>query len=648
MRVEYKYWIVIIGVSGLLSACGSTSPKDSVFAQANVSTSVDDVSTGISDIAQMLSRIEKQSLLSQDVKTRNADLLKLADSYIQQRNCNAANIIIKHIQTSLTSSYDLAFANILKSECALETLSSIPSLVTKRNIIQLIQKWLDQANVADTLIKPVLGKTETNLVLRKKIAQGYLYAQKNEFALAIDALLSIENNSYFLTTQNHRNALWSWFAKANKDKRYRLSREFPILNDYLSLLDVIEDNNINDAVRQTNLRQWLATNASSVIAQNLPDQIETFLAITSVEKQSIAVLLPLSGRLSGQGEAIKQGVLSAYYANLSGNTSESQGLTSIEFIDTGSFPTIAASISQQQLAEFDSIIGPLLKSHVDQLNNLALTDKRQLLLNQPSTQTVNPFNLQASFALAPEQEAEQLVALMRRKKVQNPVLIRDNSNMTERMLNAFIIEWQRTSVRENAPTLQQIRYTDNKNMRIGITDSLDVLQSQKRIQQLSNLTTDTLQSVTRNRRDIDAFVVFSRPDDIELINPIIESSISLFSDEELPVFATSYSYNHKQNRNSLRDLRNLVFTDMPWLLPQGRQQSLSVQVDQLLNQPPSGYLRLFAFGYDSLAIVNNLAQLSTFPHMSIGGLSGTLSIDHENRLIRNLDSIAISDFTLGK
>jgi outer membrane PBP1 activator LpoA protein len=148
--------------------------------------------------------------------------------------------------------------------------------------------------------------------------------------------------------------------------------------------------------------------------------------------------------------------------------------------------------------------------------------------------------------------------------------------------------------------------------------------------------------VTRNRRDIDAFVVFARPNDVELINPIIETSISLFTSEQIPVFATSYSYDHKQSKNSQRDLRNLVFVDMPWLLPSGRENALSSKVDTLFNRPPSAFLRLFAFGYDSLALIDNLAQLSIFAHMSVNGLSGVLSIDQNQTLVRELSSLSIT------
>lgn len=267
------------------------------------------------------------------------------------------------------------------------------------------------------------------------------------------------------------------------------------------------------------------------------------------------------------------------------------------------------------------------------------------MLNQMQFEDAISTGLAASFSLAPEQEAQQVVALLRSRNIANPILIEDGSATSQRMKAAFVEAWDASSPVQQmkARPLQHIQYTDNKSMRIGITSALDVLQSENRIKQLSNLHADTVHSVTRNRRDVDAFVIFARPNDLELINPIIESSISLFTGEHIPVFATSYGYDHKQSKNSQRDLRNLIFVDMPWLLPSRRSEALSMTVDTLFNQPPSAFLRLFAFGHDAIAVVDNLAQLTTFEHLSVKGLTGNLSVNESQQLTRELSWLSINE-----
>ncbi len=188
-----------------------------------------------------------------------------------------------------------------------------------------------------------------------------------------------------------------------------------------------------------------------------------------------------------------------------------------------------------------------------------------------------------------------------------------------------------------------MKFTDNKSLRIGITAALDVLQSQQRISQMSNLSSEVVHSVTRNRRDVDAFVVFAQPQEVELLNPIIEASISLFTEDTLPVFATSYSYQHQLNKNSIRDLRNLVFVDMPFLMPAQRQQALAKEVDSLWNNPPSTFLRLFAFGFDAFQFSEQMQQLAFFSHTELSGMSGKLSVNGDREVVRQLPSALIAE-----
>ncbi|MGK0371947.1 MAG: outer membrane PBP1 activator LpoA protein, partial [Glaciecola sp.] len=50
-----------------------------------------------------------------------------------------------------------------------------------------------------------------------------------------------------------------------------------------------------------------------------------------------------------------------------------------------------------------------------------------------------------------------------------------------------------------------------------------------------------------------------------------------------------------------------------------------------------------AFGYDSLTLFDNLAQLSTFEHLSVKGLTGNLSINDRQQLTREMSWLAISN-----
>jgi outer membrane PBP1 activator LpoA protein len=252
------------------------------------------------------------------------------------------------------------------------------------------------------------------------------------------------------------------------------------------------------------------------------------------------------------------------------------------------------------------------------------------------------------FALAPEDEATQLANLMKKEGIRTPIIISNGSAVSRRMIEAFIAHWTALNGLDEIKRPKVVTFSDNKGLRIGITAALDVLQSQKRISQMSNLTTETVHSVTRNRRDVDAFVVFALPQQVELLNPIIEASISLFTERTIPVFATSYSYQHQLNKNSIRDLRNLVFVDMPFLMPTQRDSQLASQVDNLWNNPPSTFLRLFAFGYDAFQFSEKMQQLAYFSHTDLNGLSGKLSVNDKRQVTRDLPSAVIENDSINQ
>jgi hypothetical protein len=631
---------ILLSISYFLVACG-TAPTTRTTPEPELVSPVD--IKEVSMLSKRLAEIESTYLVTKDINARNQSLLVLATTFKNEANCNSAEIVVKHIQTSIQNQAQQAYANLLKAECALESLEKISDFTNKQPLLDLISTWLNHAQQTSAIAFDATFVDTGEFTTRTQIAYATLLADKGQYFPALKALLMSGNAIDFIPQPEYSNTIWKWFSLVERNERVALTNRFGLLNDYKTLLDTIEDSTINDNTRQTTINQWLLANANSEVANNLPQQVQNYLAISNRNNQNIAVLLPLSGRLSGQGEVIKQGILSAYYDRLAKPSSAYTDQVSIEFIDTGSLSNIKETINHERLLSYDTIIGPLLRTHIEQIEALNLTGKRQLLLNQSADVIDKPNILIASFSLSPEQEAEQLVALMRKQNISNPVIISDGSSMTRRMNDAFIAAWETSKLTDTRPhSLQQIQYTDNKSMRVGITSALDVLQSKNRIQQLSNISQERVYSVTRNRRDIDAFVVFARPNDVELINPIIETSISLFTNEQIPVFATSYSYDHKQSKNSQRDLRNLVFVDMPWLLPKGREQALSKNVDTLFNQPPSAFLRLFAFGYDSLALVDNLVQLSTFAHMSINGLSGVLSINQKQQLTRELASLSIT------
>ena len=375
--------------------------------------------------------------------------------------------------------------------------------------------------------------------------------------------------------------------------------------------------------------------------------------------ERVAVLLPLTGRLSTQGQAIKNGMVAAYMASKKPlpeklvepetdeltDSAQEEGHIGISAIETAPrYPELhffnSALKSPADMAEmvvgYDVVIGPLLKDNIGELSLLLPEDTTLLALNRVDSLEKPLTGEQYYFALAPEDEAVQLAQHVRDQNYKNPVIVSSMSGVPERMTEAFLRHWQDTSAEGEYSVPSVARFTDTKSMREGVSNLLDVAQSKDRITQIENLLSQQLYSVPRNRRDIDAIIIFASPEQTELLNPIIESSMSPFSDKVVPVYASSRSFSREFSRNSLRDLRNLTFTDMPWMLPDNPWSSMGTELDTLFPGQNSVLRRLFALGYDSWQVLPQLRHMRIMPYLTFSGMTGELSIDTGANLQRKL------------
>jgi len=664
----------------------------------------------LNNAEKSLQKAELEWLKNGDIEQRNSLLLAAAQDFQSGGECRRSDIIIANIEPFLENPIQQQYSLLLKAECAL--IQHYASGLSA----ELIQTPID------TMISWLTPITANQFIARKEVLIAHLAALHERWDLAANVLsqqldadspLNVDSspvnqlslsadglNALSLPSAAPEQILWKWFLKSSKSTQTTMGQSNPFMRAYLSLANILEDENLTDASRQQAIIFWQKQNPSHPLSINLPSGVKGYLAQTLKEVRNIAVLLPLSGRVEVQGDAIKQGIMTAYFAKLENITKNNPGETipNIRFLDTGSDTSrfVSDEITPEGLMQYDIVIGPLLREHVSLVKNFNLPDSMLVYLNRISRATSNigakdntvaallqdefvdlpnndsstlssdktlsqPNQDQAQdatlssktnaestsakvyFALAPEDEATQLANLMKKQGIRTPIIISNGSSLSRRMIDTFNEQWIALNGLDAIKPPKVVTFSDNKGLRVGITAALDVLQSQRRINQLSNLTSETVHSVTRNRRDVDAFVVFALPQQVELLNPIIEASISLFTERTIPVFATSYSYQHQLNKNSIRDLRSLVFVDMPFLMPEQRNSPLAEQVDTLWNKPPSSFLRLFAFGYDAFQFSEQMQQLAYFSHTDLKGLSGKLTVNEQRQVIRNLPSAIIQN-----
>ncbi|MFQ3251134.1 penicillin-binding protein activator [Glaciecola sp.] len=623
-----------------------------------------------------LKKAESEWLKNRDINQRNALLLAAAQDFQTGGECGRADIIIANIEPFLEDPLQQQYSSLLKAECVL---------------IQHYASGLSNELIPtpiDTMIGWLASITADPLISRKEVLIAHLAALHERWDLATN-VLSQQLRADSPLNQQQEQLLWKWFLKSSKSTQNTLGRSSEFMRAYSSLANILEDENLTDSSRQQAIQYWQQQYPTHPISVSLPEGVRGYLDQKLKEVRNIAVLLPLSGRVQVQGDAIKQGIMAAYFAKLENINKNNPGqvIPNITFLDTGSENNafVSDKITPEGLMEFDIVIGPLLRDHVTKVKSFNLPESMMVYLNRLSASSkqidkadsINSDDLAIAnleeelsgiidgstepssenssaavdaretakvyFALAPEDEAIQLANLMKKRGVRTPIIISNDSSVSRRMIDSFNQHWIALNGIDDITPPKIVTFSDNKGLRIGITAALDVLQSQRRIRQMSSLTTETVHSVTRNRRDVDAFVVFALPQQVELLNPIIEASISLFTERTIPVFATSYSYQHQLNKNSIRDLRNLVFVDMPFLMPKQRNSELAKLVDLSWNEPPSSFLRLFAFGYDAFQFSEQMQQLAYFSHTDLKGLSGKLSVNSARQVTRSLPSAVIEN-----
>jgi len=342
---------------------------------------------------------------------------------------------------------------------------------------------------------------------------------------------------------------------------------------------------------------------------------------------NIAVLLPLSGKQKAAGVAAQQGILAAYKSN---STSQ------LHFIDTNNidWSSLGLTFTEQNI---DYVIGPLLKSNVDNYLALSELSTDTLLLNISGKNSLR--DNQTAISMRPEDEAIQAADTLSRRHYKHPLIISDEDKVSQRITQNFIQQWQKNTTQ--APEVFYLT-NDNKTAKSSkkrqqnIQTSLEVEQSKARVKALKLRLKQTIKTETRNRRDVDMIYLVSNSQKTRLLKPYVDVSISPFADL-IPVFSSSRSHSAKADRQGTRDLSGLTFTEIPWLLKSKQQNTALAAInEQLWPQRSDSLQTIFALGFDSLALIYKLPLMRQVAYIRHFGQTGTLKYNPNKIITRSL------------
>ncbi|MCK7459015.1 penicillin-binding protein activator [Idiomarina aminovorans] len=364
------------------------------------------------------------------------------------------------------------------------------------------------------------------------------------------------------------------------------------------------------------LNQWRQSypehDALPLVERWQTPQTEPAASVSS--KPTIAVLLPLSGRYKQQGQAVRDGIIAG--------TSETRGLK-VVFIDSEK-DNIEAHKEQIQAINPAGIIGPLLKEKVSAWVKQPLLGFPQIFLNQVDENTIEPSSANVFFALSPDTEAHQAAERINRQfsGSRNALAIAADTSSGKRMIDAFNSSWNNTETGE--PNVSY--FSERSDMKLTVEKSLGLTDSQQRIRTVKIAAGKIIvEEQERSRRDISAIYLPGNLQQIRLLKPFIDVSVSPFADP-IQVYASSATHALK-NRSGDSDLNGIIFSDIPWLVSNSGSNILLSQWLKLRNGWGLSLARLTAMGYDSVSLVQRLKMMRRMPGLTWSGLSGNLHIN---------------------
>ncbi|MDH5516676.1 MAG: penicillin-binding protein activator [Gammaproteobacteria bacterium] len=421
------------------------------------------------------------------------------------------------------------------------------------------------------------------------------------------------------------------------DNRYTIWR-------ILNLMSLNSLKQINTLELGTQLKGWIELAITTKNNQNNWQQLEniyrdwlqnhpqhpagrTFLA-TLAQKQvelikqprHIALLLPLNDKFAGPARAIRDGFLSTHFQ------AQRQRQIQISVIDTSESETSIWQHYQTALQKgADFIVGPLAKKSIDELAKIKELDVPVLTLNYAEQQSSATDNL-FQFGLLPEDEATQIAELAIKQGKKHAAILVPASPWGERLQNAFRQRFEELGGEARSIKTYQSKRNDFSN---SITTLLNLTQSKQRIDTIKNLLGNNIKYELYRRNDIDMIFIAGEPRAARSILP----QLKFHQASDLQVYSTSHAYTGSPNKSADRDINQLLYCDIPWVL---EDNTIKTTVEKNWPDSSKHYSRLYALGADAYHLIPYLGRLKARSGENFNGYTGNLYLDPLLRIHRKL------------
>ncbi len=366
--------------------------------------------------------------------------------------------------------------------------------------------------------------------------------------------------------------------------------------------------------------------------------VEARSQVSSVqaEPHNIVLMLPLKGQLAVSSQAIRNGFLAAYYYSR-----EARPNVNIKIVDTTDGNILA--LYQQAIIEgAEVIVGPLTKKEVETIMHFDSLPIPVIALNTLDDYPRNFAPNLYQFGLLPQDEAMQVAVKMMQELHDRVAIIAPNNTWGRKIVAAFKSKYQelggqvvatldyRTALGLSEQICPFLAHDATKLC--GITKAKDKNKKQENSDEV------------RRRQDINAIFLVAEAPTARQIVPLLK----FYYAEDLPTFSISAIYSGVALPSLDRDLDDVYFCDVPWVLQDpgtlsSELQAIHRQIVSLWGDSYVNHSRLYALGVDAYNLAINLNSFLNSPQSGLDGASGKLYLNEFNHIYRGLPWAQIRD-----
>ena len=554
-----------------------------------------------------------QHIYQSPIAKRQALLLSMAQELLPTDYAQASARLLTQIELELLDPALLGDYLDTQAATALKLDDSFGAIV-----------WLHQAQLLSPATEP--------LILQQRLTLKARAYEQNGLALgAAKALIQLSQLNHSDDSKQYNERIWRALTQLSPNQlnqQLTQSGKDSIAIAWYELALVPLRHHDLDRQLQA-LEQWLQLWPDHPAAYKLPGALANLADLSAQQPKKVALALPLQGRLGKIGQAVVDGFMAARFQA----AAEQATVPDIKVYDTAAMQSLDELYAMAQTDQIELIIGPLDKNKVVQLHQQNSLSIPTLALNYTPIETSliavdDDFSLPqitlTQFGLAVEDEAEQIARRGLSEGHQRVVVLHQDQPWAIRAAQHFSQTWAHLG----GDIASQVSFSGAGDHSNAITKALLIDQSHSRAKSLKNILAGTGNRVKfepRRRQDVDAIVLFALPADGRQVVP----TLAFHYAANLPVYASHHIYQGPTSSNRDRDLENVIFTELPWLLDQPPiQQQISAKWPERMR-----YTRLFALGVDAYRLFPRLEQLRAYTESRVHGVTGQLQINRQGRIV---------------